>query len=559
VREERGQTAAEFMGLLFLTAAIIATIASTGFAGSVEQKAKEGICELASQDGCQRNLGPAKNLARRTQSTGPAVIKAEAANADRRGPPLGHAGPLNILPFPGSVQITCTGNGKEEKACLAGGKTGARFVAQVQQTYDRKNPVVDENGCPWTNFSLSTTYKLIAEGEAKGETVGAKLQRYLGHTQKYQATVSPADADAIAAKKRNPPNPLDPGSLANGESLQLSQEWYNGNGLKVNYEALQAEMGYDHGQRVSSGVKRVNDTTVRVYVGDEDFVREALKLGVSVKDFSIGVGNTKELSSGKLHSIDFEIDNSAGWNAYQRFIQTGKLPSQGTAGTVNPTRATTVRYTDSSEIQAKVFGVQFGGPLGSSEGRVTSTRNPNGSLTTISTARVGGIEIAYQQTQGTPPPGQLPDHQSLILDDVDPSLIATLYAREGKPAPANLSHTARIDLTDGQLTQLHDLAVQKVVSEIDARNGKAGPPSFAKIEQSLINQHGLRVFDGHTQYDFGGLEMLLGAAKDRRAQMAALFHGGITSAAVLQHLIDLPVGVQRNLPPMSLIQPRCRP
>ena len=76
------------------------------------------------------------------------------------------------------------------------------------------------------------------------------------------------------------PNPVDPRTIRAGESVELSQEFYAGHDLEASYRALQLELGYEEGTRVSAGVSRVDPSTVRIYVGDEDFVRNALSLGV---------------------------------------------------------------------------------------------------------------------------------------------------------------------------------------------------------------------------------------------------------------------------------------
>ena len=85
---------------------------------------------------------------------------------------------------------------------------------------------------------------------------------------------------AIEHGDRSVPNPIDPRTIRAGESVELSQEFYAGNGQKASYRGLQLELGYDEGKRVSAGVSRVNPNTLRVYVGDEDFVRNALSLGI---------------------------------------------------------------------------------------------------------------------------------------------------------------------------------------------------------------------------------------------------------------------------------------
>ena len=112
----------------------------------------------------------------------------------------------------------------------------------------------------------------------------------------------------------------------------------------------------------------------------------------------------------------------------------------------------------------------------------------------------------------------------------------------------------RIDLSDNQLSQLRTLALQKIADKI-AHERQEAERSRTCRSRCRAN-HGLEVdYDG-VQYDFGGVEMILGAAKTPNDELIALYHGGISSAAVLQSLLDLPVGVSRNVP-VSINQPHC--
>ena len=301
------------------------------------------------------------------------------APAARRWPTTA---PFAALPFPGSVTVSCTGRPARPGAPASRRASPASPSSRAASSRIERTPtVLDQNGCPWQNLSVATTLKLVGQGElkgAEGRRLVPALPRPPGQVPGHHlAGRGGRDRRAAGASRRTP---VDPQSLHVGEAVQLNEDYYAGPNLKANYKALQVEMGYDSGPpRVVSGVKRIDTNTVRLYVGDEDFVREALKLGVKAGDFSIGLGNTKDLSDGKLHSIDFDISGNAGWNAYQQFLKTGNLPHAGAAGTFNQTHASTIRYTDTTEIQAKLGGIQFGGQVNSSEGRVTSTHNPDGS------------------------------------------------------------------------------------------------------------------------------------------------------------------------------------
>ena len=61
----------------------------------------------------------------------------------------------------------------------------------------------------------------------------------------------------------------------------------------------------------------MDPSTVRIYVGDKDFVRNALSLGVGNGAAGVALAAGAELSDGKLHSVDMDISTAAGWKAYQ--------------------------------------------------------------------------------------------------------------------------------------------------------------------------------------------------------------------------------------------------
>jgi len=541
MRGERGQTAAEFMGMLLIACTIIATIAATDLDTRVANATRKAICGIARGDHC--------TITRTASNVRPPVDRPQRVLASA-GPPVRRGRPVLALPFPGSVSVACSYDERDPGTCVPDGGSGFGVTTTGEGKVERSPTTLDANGCPWQNLAVSATLKLTATGEAKGEKAGGALQGYLGDQQRYQLTVSPGAADAIARGDRRPPNPVDPRTIQSGESILLTEESYAGLNLKASYHELQVEMGYDRGRRVSSGIKRIDPDTLRVFVGDEAFVREALKFSASAKGLSVALGNTKELGDGKLHSIDIDIHSNAGWNAYQQLLESGRLPGAGAAGTFNPTHASTIHYSDSTEISAKLGGFQIGGQLNSADGRVTSTRNPDGSLTTVGTARIGHTEIAITSTRDAAgrPVGR--PTRSLLLHDVDPSLIETLYARTGQRPPGDVGRDLRVDFSPAQLDQLRQIALQKLAGRIP------GHPSTGEVQRSLREHHGLEVDYRGVHYDFGGIEMQLGAARTGNEMLEALYHGGLSSGAVLQSLLDLPVGVQRSLP-VSIGRPQC--
>jgi hypothetical protein len=529
VRGVRGQTAAETLGALLVVSVIIAAMATTDAGAKIATESKRIVCEIAGGE-----CAPSES-----QPGGPM----EGFEFD--GPPLAGR-TLPVLPFPGSVTVTCTADSRQPETCVPKGQPRVSVTTSGEVKLERTPTFLDMEGCPFQNLSIQATLKFGANAEAKGARIGGQVQAYLGRASKYQVTVTPSDADAIEAGSRNAPNPVDPRSLAKGEAIQLNEDYFAGIKAKATYREYQLEMGYDEGRRVSSGIKRMDARTMRVMVGDEEFVKQALKLGVKLGDASLSIGNSKELSDGKLHAIDIDISTEAGWNAYQRFIATGKLPQPGSAATMNPTKAETVRYTDTTELEAKFGPISIGGRGSSSEGRYLKTENLATGTTTYTTNvrynnssfTLSNEEDANGNLVGTP-------RYSLMLHDIDPSYWPLLYDRMGqKPPSGDPPEDLRIDFTEAELRQLQDLALNRIAERIAM--GRDGRPSIEEIREGMDN--GTIEWDGAT-YAFTGLESGLASAKDPAEMLIALYRDGFMSPnRVIEDLASLTVGQTREWP-----------
>jgi hypothetical protein len=532
------------MGVLLVVSAVVFLLATSDTPAKIADRTQEIVCHIGGGEDCGAAAGGIVH--------GPMI---PGDDGPHDGPALGDGGPFPILPFPGFASVTCAGDTRTagNMSCVPKGQTGVGVNASDEKKIERTSTTLDANGCPWQTASVATTLKLGVTGEIKNPTAGGSLAGYLGHQAKYQITTSPSAMDDIADGRRDPPNPVDPRTIADGESVQMTEEWYAGANAKASYRALQVEMGYDQGRRVSSGVKKIDPSTVRIYVGDEDFVRQALKLGVDVKALNLSLGNTKDLSDGKLKSVDIDVSTEAGWNAYQEFLNSGHLPKTGAAGTSNPTHAETIHYSDTTTIQAKLGGIQLGGQVNSSDGRVTTTHNPDGTIDNVSTARIGDTELAIAQHQDGNGNDLTPPTRSLLLHGVDPSLIDGLYQLSGQTPPADLGHDVRVDFSEDQLRELQNRALESMADKI-ALNGKR--PTLQQVQDSLRANHGLRVdFDG-VQYALDGQLMEIGAAQNPNDILIGLYHGGLSSGAVLQSLMNLGMTGHRDLPG-TIATPSC--
>jgi hypothetical protein len=424
---------------------------------------------------------------------------------------------------------------------------------------ERTPTTLDANGCPWQTASVSTGLKLTGSIKGGNEKYGGSLSTYLGKSTKFQITTSPGAMDDIAHGRRAAPNPVDPRTIKDHESVQLTREWYTGTGQTASYRNLQLEMGYDTGHRVSSGVQRVGPTTLRVMVGDEDFVRSALKLGVDVKVASFAIGNSKDLSNGKLHAVDIDIAGKQGWATYQAFLESGKLPRSGDGGVSNATNSDTIKYSDVTSLEAKLGPFTIGGRGASSEGRWTEQHNADGSTDSSAYSRYNDSAFAvtiHKDTNGRTT-GQT---YSLLLHNLDGSYIPSLYQRAGQPVPKGADHTqdVRIDFTPDQLRSMQRIALQNIQNRIK-RSHEGDVPSLNAIRSSLQRNHGI-VKWGHPpdhEADFGGLASDVGGARNLQDLLIAIYsHGWMTPNNIIEDLALMSVGVTRDWP-ITLKTPQC--
>jgi hypothetical protein len=514
LRGEQGQTGAEMLGMLLLVALIVGALATSGTADAIASHTGHLICQIAGGE-CEEAEPPRSDPGE------------DGDENDEPSGPILTDQPLPVLPFPGSVSVKCTYSETSTTACMPPDQPGVSVQTTGEVSIERSRTALNADGCPQQTLSVSGKLELSANASAEGAHAGGGLDAHLGESTKYSVTVDPDAAEAIEHGERRAPNPVDPRTIAQGESVQLSREYYAGVGMEAEYRALKASLGYDEGTRVSSGVERVSPTTVRVMVGDEDFVRQALSLGVGVDGAGVSLGGNEELSSGKLHAVDVDISTSAGWNAYQGFLNSGTLPADGTPGTSDPTTADTVNYSDETRIEAELGNVTIGGQLGDSEGHVTETRHADGTVDVVSSARYNDVGLAiHRHEDAAGNPIDDPSY-SLLLEGVDDSIAETLQQFDGDDPDAPPDGNLRIDFSASDLEDFRDIALDEIADRIEM-NGER--PSNEQIAESLADGDGVVEIDG-VQYAFGPPYTSLAAAQTPEDILVALYHLGLSDGS----------------------------
>jgi hypothetical protein len=450
LRDETGQASSEYAGILAVVALVFLALFASGLAPTVAGAASDAVCAIVGGDCAAGGEGEEPGGTRNPE--GPAPVDFDL--------------PFPVLPFPGSASVSCTYSTSSPGACLPGEGGGVTVGAEGKLEIGRSETTLDAEGCP--TQTLSVTGSLELQTSVSGETpvASGELSSYLGEATSYSVTVPPDAADAIEGGDRSVPNPIDPRTIRAGESVELSQEFYAGTGQKASYRALQLELGYEEGTRVSAGVSRVSPGTVRVFVGDEDFVRNALSLGIGNDAAGVALAAGSELSDGKLRSVDIDISTSAGWKAYQAFLKSGRLPEDGATGTSDPTSSDVFEFTDVTQAEAHLGNLSIGGVLAESGATGVETTNADGSVDASFTAHFNDAGVAV--TTHTPKGGEPePTRYSLLLENVSDQMIDTYEHVTGQPLAHGGDDQVRFDFSAEDFAQIQDQAFDQLVHRLE--------------------------------------------------------------------------------------------
>ena len=155
MRGERGQTAAENLGVLLVVSVIIAALATTDAGAKIATEGERLVCVIAAVS-C---------------AAAPGDRAGDMEGSEFEGPPL-TGRTIPVLPFPGSVTVACTSDSGQPETCMPKGQPGVSVQATGEIKVERTPTRLDENGCPYQTLSIETTLKLGANAEAKGAKVG---------------------------------------------------------------------------------------------------------------------------------------------------------------------------------------------------------------------------------------------------------------------------------------------------------------------------------------------------------------------------------------------------
>src|SRR5215218_6390102 len=143
LRGEQGRTGAEMVGVLLLASLIVGALASSGIASTIATHTAHLVCRIAGGD-CKAAEPPESQ-------------PGEEGGDEPSGPILTDQ-PLPVLPFPGSVSVSCTYSETSTEACQPPDQPGVSVQATGELSIERTPTSLNEDGCP--QQTLSVTGKL---------------------------------------------------------------------------------------------------------------------------------------------------------------------------------------------------------------------------------------------------------------------------------------------------------------------------------------------------------------------------------------------------------------
>jgi hypothetical protein len=410
--DDRGQTAAELMGVLALVAVIVATLAQSGIGRQVSGAVEDAVCSIASGGDCS-DPEPAASEAQ--------IHSFHHADGGGSGGPAFGDGPFPVpgIPWDGSVSF-----GRRSTD-----DPGVYLDASI--SYDRSKCRLDGEGKAMVDLGVTGTLRAGAmnEKENRGKTGGVSVDAYVGRDVSYKVSTDPRRADRISKRQEEPPSPVDPTSIPEGTAITLEESTYAGLDLSVSYRAVQAELGYSRGHKISSAVQRLDTDHVQLTVGDADLVQSTLALRLGSDEANVSASTEKALADGRLHQVDIDLRTPEGQRAYQNFIKTGALPRAG-KGVANERRSEVLDYSDATKVGGKLGDLEANLITSDSAAQFVWTENADGSTTVTQFARDDEVGLAHDfsvDADGRITPGTY----SLRLQDVPPEHASPLAKQAG--------------------------------------------------------------------------------------------------------------------------------
>ena len=181
-----------------------------------------------------------------------------------------------------------------------------------------------------------------------------------GHVTGYVAYEVETPTDSLGNHPIDAYTPFDPAALPPGTTLTMEAGLERGHDGTVHWKGLLAESSYSESDFGRATVERVDDTSVRVTVGDGSTLALANALGLGTPDFGVTAGHSSAMEFGDMQTFTLDISTPEGLEAYHQWLTTGTIPGEGADFVSDQATVQTYDYTSGS-----TFGIEAG-PFGMS-------------------------------------------------------------------------------------------------------------------------------------------------------------------------------------------------
>jgi Flp pilus assembly pilin Flp len=223
LRDSRGQTAAEYLGVLLVVVAVVAAVSHAGVAQAVAGDMQRAVCRIGGGTSCGTAPAGGRN--------GP-----ELPGAPGSGPAFGSIPYVRPgISWDGSVEVEGKGGITVKQGPFSG---GAWVKAQIER--ERTACRLDETGRAVVDLRVKGTLEAgNTVGAEKGPVSGSQ-DSYAGASIGWDVATDEDTADRIA-NGGELPTPVDPASIPQGTAITLNEDFFAGLADHGAYYALKAD------------------------------------------------------------------------------------------------------------------------------------------------------------------------------------------------------------------------------------------------------------------------------------------------------------------------------
>lgn len=290
---------------------------------------------------------------------------------------------------------------------------------------------------------------------------------YGGTRLTYESAMSPEQAQRLANEEMTAPNPLDPLSMQEGDSILIRGQSIQGSTFEVSYKLFRMDSDDARLEGLGFGVERLDGDRVRVVAGPVETVESDLFLGAGRFGISAGVQTERSLEGQQFRTAEIDLSTAEGRELYQHFLLTGSVPT-GTHPSVDRSgQAHTVEATDTARAEVNLGPLYMGAEL--SDAKFTESRIDfdDGSTEFDRTVRLDNRTLDYNFT--TDADGQIISDRTVyqfILPN-NPgggtNALDAAYHPNADDRSIDGENHVRLAFTAGELLELRELAQQQLV------------------------------------------------------------------------------------------------